>query len=412
MRGLTLLGLLAASACVTTPTPAGVARDASPGVVLVRVFDANRTPVGLGSGFFVDDSEIITNLHVVEGASHAVARTSSGAELDVTGVVAEPRDGADAIRLSVAERGAGRTMLPLRTDLPAVGEPVVVIGAPRGLEQTVTSGIVSAIRPSHDVWGEVFQMDAAISPGSSGGPVLDADGEVVGITVGTRTDAQGVNYAIPSRRLERMVRGVPISLSRWTERRKDAARREATAAISRGRVAFEARRYADALRAFEQARRLDPHSLDAVVWAAHSCLRLKVWQRAVEYYAVAIRIAPGVWEHYHNMGVAFHNLGRHHDAIEWYVRALDRNENSLTTVENLGLAYFKLRRYPDAINAFREVLRSDASRANARYHLALALRHSGATIEAWQHLLTLRLQNPALADALHRELLKVGVRDP
>jgi putative serine protease PepD len=88
-------------------------------------------------------------------------------------------------------------VLRLATAPPVPGEPVVVVGAPGGLEDTVTSGVVSKMRPIPGRRQQYIQFDAAINPGNSGGPVLDAGGRVVGLATAKVMDAEGIGFAVP-----------------------------------------------------------------------------------------------------------------------------------------------------------------------------------------------------------------------
>jgi S1-C subfamily serine protease len=161
-------------------------------VVLLIGYDANNQPLALGSGFFVKSDTIATNMHVIEGASSVKARYMSGDVATITTISGIDPDH-DVVLL---ESPVLRLELPLQLSNPDVGEPVVVIGNPRGLEGTVSTGIVSGIR--RDKTDTYYQITAPISPGSSGGPVIDPDGQVIGISTFTITQGQNLNFAVPA----------------------------------------------------------------------------------------------------------------------------------------------------------------------------------------------------------------------
>ena len=157
--------------------------------------DANSQPLTLGSGFFVRAGEIASNLHVVEGAARGYAKlVGEKTKFDVEGIVSvDPeRD------LVVLKSSAARSqMLSLgNSDGVQVGEPVYAVGNPQGLEGTFSQGIVSSIREVGA--NKLLQITAPISPGSSGGPVLNGKGEVIGVSVATFRGGQNLNFAIPS----------------------------------------------------------------------------------------------------------------------------------------------------------------------------------------------------------------------
>lgn len=154
---------------------------------------------GLGSGFMIDSSGLIlTNAHVVENVDVVHVRTPDGEDIDAEVVGRDPEDDLALIRAS------GISVHPVTlgdSDRIEVGDWVVAIGNPLGLHHTVTVGIISAKARGIDQSGiEFLQTDAAINPGSSGGPLFDLDGNVVGVTTAIISGGSGnvgLNFAIP-----------------------------------------------------------------------------------------------------------------------------------------------------------------------------------------------------------------------
>jgi S1-C subfamily serine protease len=182
----------------------GMVNQIKPAVVTVIVYEYSGQVKHFGSGFFFNaNGEFITNDHVLTLNRRAVVKTSGGDTLPVESVI-ERNPEADFVKAGV---GPGRNLpfLPIARDLPRPGDPVVVVGSPMGLEQTVSEGIVSAWReiPGH---GRVIQITAPISPGSSGGPVLNLNGEVIGIAAFQTREGQNLNFAIPAATLFRQTR--------------------------------------------------------------------------------------------------------------------------------------------------------------------------------------------------------------
>jgi hypothetical protein len=136
----------------------------------------------------------VTNRHVVAGAAQLEVRDSEGRLLATFNELSQRSFSVDLV---ITPQLPTRTpTLSLSKDAPAVGDRVVVIGAPLGLENTVSDGIVSAFRTTSDT--HLLQMTAPVSPGSSGGPVLNERGEVVAITALQLTEGQNLNFAILS----------------------------------------------------------------------------------------------------------------------------------------------------------------------------------------------------------------------
>ena len=151
-----------------------------PAVATVVVYDANRHVASIGSGFFIDKTgHLITNYHVLEGSYAADVRTADGETYPVKMVVAENRS-VDLVKVLVDVPRDTVRWIRVSKDLPEIAEQIMVIGSPMGLEQTVSEGIVSSLREIPAV-GEFFQMSAPISPGSSGSPVVNLKGQVVGV---------------------------------------------------------------------------------------------------------------------------------------------------------------------------------------------------------------------------------------
>jgi serine protease Do len=180
------------------PLSAGqVARKVLPSVVYIEMEGVGGKPGCYGSGFFVTSTQILTNKHVVTCSearrgrvklaggqrSYPTKRIVAWPDLDVALIEAE-----------------GLTASPLQLDTVrqlSVGDDIYVAGNPEGLEGTFTRGIVSGVRSQ----GGVLQIDAPVSSGSSGGPVVDTYGSVVGVTVSSIREGQNLNFAIPARLL-------------------------------------------------------------------------------------------------------------------------------------------------------------------------------------------------------------------
>jgi serine protease Do len=168
-----------------------------------------RRTQSLGSGLIIDANGIVvTNAHVIEGASRIVVTTLDGRELDAD-VLGSDRD-ADLAVLKVKARGLPAVPLGRSSDL-MIGETVVAIGNPFGLSHTVTSGVLSAVgrtvpsERSARVFTDFLQIDASINPGNSGGPLVNILGEVIGVNTAIIQGANGIGFAIPADRARRVV---------------------------------------------------------------------------------------------------------------------------------------------------------------------------------------------------------------
>jgi len=199
-RLLFLICLVAGVAAAQTAPPRkdipAIAKAANGVIVSIITSNTDGHPVAQGSGFLVSkDGRIVTNYHVIRDASSAVVKLPDGAFYDVDGVVAF--DKARDLAVIKAHGQNFRTVTLGDSDRIQVGEEVVAIGSPLSLESTVSNGIVSGIRDIKEEGGKFLQVTAPISPGSSGGPLFNMAGEVVGITTLYLKDGENLNFAIP-----------------------------------------------------------------------------------------------------------------------------------------------------------------------------------------------------------------------
>lgn len=201
------LGIAAARAQENLPE---LIKKVAPAVVTVAGFNAQGKIIRLGSGFFVDgQGHLITNLHVIKGVARAEVKLPKGEIFPLTEMVAVD-DKADLVKLAVNLPGGSPYYLTVSSVRPEVGEHVVVLGSPLGLEHTVTDGMVSAIRTVRNR-GEFLQISAPISPGSSGGPVINMKGQVIGIAT-FQVRGQNINFAVPGYRVQALKDGPPQAL--------------------------------------------------------------------------------------------------------------------------------------------------------------------------------------------------------
>lgn len=205
-----------------TLTPREIADLALPSVVLIQRSE------GLGTGFVIwQDGRIATNLHVIAGASHLVVTTSDGQKYEDIEVLAAEADHDLAI---IRVRGVrGWPALALGdSDAVRPGDHVVAIGHPLGLGNTVSDGLVSAVRtidPEHTV----IQISAPITSGSSGGPLFNDYGEVIGIASFYAIEGQNLNFGWPVKYLKPMLLAErPISLEQFAHLTSAPARRRPT----------------------------------------------------------------------------------------------------------------------------------------------------------------------------------------
>jgi len=216
MRPLPFVFLLTALGFAPSAESAENARQIAsatfPSVVLLVMEDERGQAVALGSGFFVREKVIASNFHVVEKAARGYAKlVGQKMKYNIAGVVGLDSKH-DLVLLAVEDTSAPSLKLGDGSKV-AVGDTVFAVGNPQGLEGTFSQGIVSGIR-QFDA-DSLLQITAPISPGSSGGPVLDSEGKVIGVAVATFKGGQNLNFAIPAKHVDELLQkaGKPEPLS-------------------------------------------------------------------------------------------------------------------------------------------------------------------------------------------------------
>src|SRR5687767_12631772 len=374
------LVLLIFAFLLTTPS-AVVAQDElpelvrriKPSAVAIETFDARGEKLSRGSGFFIAADRIVTNRHVIEGAHRAEIHASNGTVLPVKGVLAVDAEG-DIALLKIDPPALQVRPLPLDKTSPQEGESVVVIGNPLGLEGSVTNGIVSAVRDI-PTFGRIIQITAAISSGSSGSPVVNMQGQVIGIATLQVTGGQSVNFAIPSERISQLQATTMMSLP------------ELVANTGRNKRAKAVQFFRDGL----------------------SFLSKDDCEKALPYFEKAVESDSQYAEAWAQSGFCNEKLGRHSEALEASKKAVNLRP-SAESYFNIGLASFYLKQYKEAAEAYRQSIRLDPyNAADAYYALGLVYRDWGRAddeIQAYKQAIRLRADYNSAYERLGSRYMK------
>jgi Flp pilus assembly protein TadD len=417
--GFLLLALLAAwpqSALALTASQ--VYEQVKDSVVVVKAYDQKGKLTGMGSGVILPSGDVITNYHVVKaGVRYTVGRGKQGTPatvkagdpdkdlclLHAPGLgVKGPHGGvfSDTPRPPLAAKPA-RLGKAVRLN---VGEPVYAVGAPQGLELSLSEGIVSQLRGGPP---PLIQTTVAISQGSSGGGLFNAEGELVGITTFYLKDAQSLNFALPvewiaevaGRKIRERPRGeapgVPevhgIPKEGWEDR---------------GRALEIAQDWQGLLAHCRRWTQAEPRNDFAWFDLGFAYANLGRHREAIEAYRQALRLKPDDVNIWLNLGGAYGKLGRYREVVEASRQALRLKPDDADAWINLGIAYGKLGRHREAIAAYREALRFKPDDAQAWNNLAIAYVLSGNRSAALEAVKELRRYNPQKAEKLFNLIMK------
>jgi tetratricopeptide (TPR) repeat protein len=416
-----------------------------PSAVAIETFDARGKTISRGSGFFVGANRIITNRHVIEKSSRVEIHLMDGKKFSAKGVLAIDGEG-DLAVLQVDVPPALAVPLPIIRSVPQEGESIVVVGNPFGLEGSVSNGIVSAVREISG-YGKIIQITAPISPGSSGSPVVNMRGQVIGVATLQAAEGQSLNFAVPSERISQLKLGELQTFASLTAEAQKNKRSAAQSLYSQGlgilsrddytralpffekaadidpnyaEAWYQAGfcygmlgRHAEALKASRQAARLRPEWAQTFVNIGASSFALGQYKDAVEAYKQVTKLDPDSAEAQYALGLSLNKLGKTDEEILAYKRALSIKLDFPNALEQLGLAYFKQKRYADSLAAFDQLktYKPDARTYNYLGESYFELGKTEESIDAFNSAVGYNSNYDRARFNLGRAYLKLGDRD-
>jgi Flp pilus assembly protein TadD len=417
-----LSALALCSSAAHALTPSQVFDAVKDSVVVIKSLDAKGEETAMGSGVLLPSGKVATNCHVIkDGTRFQLGR----GERFVAGTVYAGDSDKDICLLDAKDIGGKPATLGKAASLK-IGEAVYAVGAPKGLELSLSDGIVSQLRGSSP---PLIQTTAAISPGSSGGGLFDSEARLVGFTTLYIDGGQSLNFAMPVEWLAEIKPGKKsVSTQRsqidWItraaalEEKKDwpgllawsiqwieVEPENSLAWFGIGRAHLELNQLDQAIAANRQALRIDPEN--AMAWGnlGITYADLERHDDAIAAYRQVLRIDPEDANAWYNLGITYHTLGRHDDAIAAYRQALRITPESAETWYNLGNIYGNRERYDDAIVAYLQALRIAPDYVDVWRSLALAYYLSGNTTAALRAVKTLRTLDPAQAEKLFSRIV-------
>ncbi|MCA1591139.1 MAG: tetratricopeptide repeat protein [Acidobacteria bacterium] len=319
-------------------------RRVKPSVVSVITYNAKNEVLITGSGFFVRPGQVVTNLHVLEGADHAEIRTfdGKGKTYAVDGLVDVDEEG-DLATMRIVMPVERARVLETTSVMPEEGEKVFVIGNPLRLEGSVADGIVSAVREVPSL-GKIVQITAPISHGNSGSPVFNMKGQVIGVVTIRVMNGQNINLAIASPRIAEMRAGEKLlSFDDLAARSRQGQQPEALSEwwYRNGLNSLWLGNYDSALGYFENAVNKNPNRAEAWIQVGYCKVKQGKTQDAIKAFQQALKLRPNSYEAYNKLGDAYYYAGNYDKAVEAYKRAVLLRPNEPEAYYNLGMTYLE-----------------------------------------------------------------------
>lgn len=432
-------------------TPDQVFEKVKDSVVIVKTRDTKGELKGQGSGVILPSGMIATNCHVVgDGASYQVFQGKL-----LAGAILYAEDNDKDICLLDAKGFSGKPAQLGTASSLKVGSAVYAVGAPQGLELSLSNGIVSQLRGGPP---PLIQTTAAISPGSSGGGLFDEEGRLVGLTTLYVREAQNLNFAMPvewigeikpgskqvtqgNGQTEWLKRAIALQeegklkelldwCHKWTEIEPENDEGWFSLGVAYGKLELTSeainayrqalsinpnhyrslknigdistnhKRFGEAIDAYRQALNINPQ--DASVWYNLGWVYSKNnrYKEAIDAYSQAISINPEYASAWSNIGIVYSDQNRYTEAIDALRQALQIDPESITSWNAIGAAYSWQNRHEEAIDAFLQALRINPKDTQTWYNLGLAYSTSGDKASAMETMKKLQKINPEKANEL------------
>ncbi len=328
-------------------------KKVSGAVVVVYAYDDNNELAAQGSGVVLNDKGyVVTNYHVLSGNSSL--KILHGKEIvpyvDIIGIDVEK----DILILKIEAKKFPAVTIGDSKSLN-IGQRVYAIGSPMGLENSISEGIISGLRSVDELKRNFIQMTASISPGSSGGAVVNDKGDLIGISTLTAREGQNLNFAIP---IDDILK-VEISSYIKNDAFKDFE------FFKEGYDAEEKGNYEDAIKYYSLYIEKYPNDTDAYNNRGVAKSKLEDYIGAIQDFNKAIELNPNYSAAYSNRGLAKRDLKDYRGAIEDYDKAIELNPNSTATYYNRGTVEGKLKDYIGAIQDFNKAIELNHDFADA-----------------------------------------------
>lgn len=339
---------------ITTPnyftqtlTAENIYKKVSDAVVVIYAYDSNDKLSSQGSGVVINDKGyVVTNYHVLAGNERLEVLHNKHIVpyVDIIGIDVEK----DILILKIEEKKF--PIIKIGDSNPLnIGQRVYAIGSPLGFENTISEGIISGLRSFEESGKNFIQITASISPGSSGGAVVNDKGELIGISTLTAKEGQNLNFAIPINDV------LSVEISSYTK--NDAYK--VFNLFSKGYDAAEKGDYEEAIKYFTSYLKEKPNDIGAYNNRGVAKSKLGDHKGAIQDFKKAIEIDPNNEAAYSNRGLEKNYLGDYRDAIHDYNKAIVIDPEYEAAYSNRGLTKLNLEDFRGAILDYDKAINID-----------------------------------------------------
>lgn len=371
-------------------TASEVYEQAAKSTVVVANFDAQGKQKSMGSGVVMPDGDVVTNCHVVKGAARLTVRVGQTERPATLRFSDWDRDvcslSSNGLNAPAATVGSSKSL--------KVGAKVYAIGAPKGLELTLSDGIVSSLRELDG--GQYIQTTAAISPGSSGGGLYDDKGALVGLTTFYYAEGQSLNFAVPidwvkelPKRSAKIKPNTEIPIN-WLAKSLDLQNRDDFRGMLEHSLNWT---------------KIKSNDEDAWFSLGNAHSALKQFPQALIAYQQALRINPQFAKAWNNHGNSYIEMRQLANAISSIQQALRIDPEYVMAWNNLGSTYGRMQQYDESINALEQALRIDPEYASALLNLAITYNRTGDRTKMMDVYKKLREVDPVRADKFFNAMI-------
>ncbi|MGA2417630.1 MAG: trypsin-like peptidase domain-containing protein [Candidatus Staskawiczbacteria bacterium] len=307
-----------------------IVQDNLKAVITVVAEDKSGKPIGQGSGFFINpNGELVTNYHVIKGASNIVATFPTGAIYMLDKIIYQDAS-ADIAVLQFVAKNTPYVNLG-NSDGVKPYQDIYAIGTPDGLQNTISSGVIS----NPDVDGYI-QFTAPISPGSSGGGLFDENGDVIGVTAENQQissgpqkgEDQNLNFAVPINNVKTVLAGNTNITSGSPE-----------LYYSQGVLADNNQQWDIAITDYNQAIQIDDKYSDAYMGLGWDYFYKGNYNLELKNFLAATQLAPNNSDDLYYLAGSYEDVGQYSDAINTYTKVLKLKPDYTAALHDLALAY-------------------------------------------------------------------------